>query len=57
MADFIGILDELEKVNLAPILVPALKMSDPLLGQTPCWVPYQKGSCHRCCLARKHGIV
>jgi len=35
MADFIGILDELEKVNLAPILVPALKMSDPLLGSLP----------------------
>lgn len=35
MADFIEILDELEKVNLAPILVPALKMSDPLMGSLP----------------------
>jgi hypothetical protein len=35
MADFIEILDELEKVNLAPILVPALKMADPLLGSLP----------------------
>lgn len=35
MANFIEILDELEKVNLAPILMPALKMADPLLGSMP----------------------
>jgi len=35
MANFIEILDELEKVNLAPILMPALKMADPLLGSLP----------------------
>jgi len=35
MADLIEILDELEKVNLAPILMPALKMSDPLMGSLP----------------------
>jgi len=35
MADLIEILDELEKVNLAPILMPALKISDPLLGSLP----------------------
>ena len=35
MADLIEILGELEKVNLAPILIPALKMSDPLMGSLP----------------------
>jgi len=29
------ILAELEKVNLAPLLMPVLKMSDPLMGSLP----------------------
>lgn len=35
MTTIIDILDELEKVRLAPLLVPVLKASDPLMGSLP----------------------
>ncbi|MDR9459517.1 MAG: hypothetical protein RI591_05125 [Dehalococcoidia bacterium] len=35
MTTIIDILDELEKVRLAPLLVPVLKASDPLMGALP----------------------
>lgn len=35
MVEITEILDELEKVKLAPILIPVLKMSDPLMGALP----------------------
>ena len=35
MTMIIDILDELEKVRLAPLLVPVLKASDPLMGSLP----------------------
>lgn len=35
MVQITDILDELEKVNLAPILIPVLKVSDPLMGALP----------------------
>jgi hypothetical protein len=35
MVQITDILDELEKVNLAPLLIPVLKMGDPLAGALP----------------------
>ena len=35
MVEITDILDELEKVKLAPILIPVLKISDPLMGALP----------------------
>ncbi|RLC96137.1 MAG: hypothetical protein DRI40_03980 [Chloroflexi bacterium] len=35
MANLIEILNELEKVRLAPVMVPVLKMVDPLMGSLP----------------------
>lgn len=35
MADIKDLLDKLEKVRLAPILIPVLKVSDPLMGSLP----------------------
>lgn len=35
MVEITDILDELEKVKLAPILIPVLKASDPLMGALP----------------------
>jgi hypothetical protein len=35
MADLIEILDELEKVRLAPMMIPVLKMVDPLMASLP----------------------
>ena len=35
MVEITDILDELEKVRLAPLLIPVLKASDPLMGSIP----------------------
>ena len=35
MVQITDILDELEKVRLAPLLIPVLKASDPLMGSIP----------------------
>jgi hypothetical protein len=35
MTDLKYILNELEQVNLAPIVIPALKLADPILGALP----------------------
>ena len=35
MVEIKDLLDELEKVRLAPILIPVLKVSDPLMGSLP----------------------